>query len=332
MGKNKIWWLEMQNKITVSFSEGMLQFLKGLKEKIDYRDQLYTKFTEGHRKECDHETYEDLFNRALVDNNIEIIEFIAEKLGWSNRQVFDKAVLKASLQIMEKYKGGDECIVLNSGHVGMLDKELLVVIHGFINRNIKFCFDTDEVQLVNKLIGLDDLEIYKWLLENYPGYKIVQENKRDWYPICDFDAIGYDLTFLSSAVINYTFNLIPSILNTCPIESLVIGNDAFHCSEQIEKYGLSNTDVHLFRIICAIQRNDNIDRNNRMLSTLISIYKIRDGWYHLVKSRSLYIKGFEWSADKLVNPYLIFLIWMGKQKPKGLPKLLLYQKVYPYVF
>ena len=329
----------------VCWSESSLKVIERMRQQWTYRDQIYEKFIQGQYEDCDDQTYEHLFRRALCDRKLEIIKFIALKLGLLDREVFDRAVLKASLEIMDAYRGAigrNEWIELGSQHLKMSDRELVRVICWFFEQNIIFGFDADEIQVVEKLIGLNDPEIYDWLLDNYPNYKTVQENKRYYYPLCEYFSLGYDLTFLSAAVTRYAFNLIPLIINTCPIESLLIDNDAsdYH-EDEFVKYGLANTDTDLLNILYTSYHEDDTDYENkeerqinlnRMTLSLVSVYKIRDGWYNLIQARPPYIKGFEWSGDQLLNSFLIFLIWMGKQKPKGLYKLLLYQKVYPHVF
>ena len=70
----------------------------------------------------------------------------------------------------------------------------------------------------------------------------------------------------------------------------------------------------------------------RMVKFILQIYNIRKYWFHLTQNRCSRIQGWILYQDKLLNPNLTFLIWLAKLKPGGLPKLLIYQRIYSHIF
>lgn len=251
------------------------------------------------------------------------------------RHLFSLAFGSKTLQDIDSC---DECIVLKSEYLKRLD-----VILWLLDHKVKFRFDAEEIDVVVSLLCLNNPTIYNFLFIHYNEYSTTSGMDEYAIPLTEGDVIYVDPTFISLAVVWSLFDLIPEILNTCPIDCLKMPYywDFNVKSHVIEKYKPENTDIELLEICHIGYTCDDDDphseyRYNRMMRALLSLFKIRDGWYNLLCARPPNIKGFHWSGDKLVNPRLAFLVWLGKQKLankkfSGLPKLLIYQKIYPYL-
>jgi len=138
-------------------------------------------------------------------------------------------------------------------------------------------------------------------------------------------------------------NCLPIILNDCcNIDNIEFfyGTDEWHKNSAVhihyeykkffEKYNFECKDLQLLEFAKFCQ---NDKKSEKMFDALLYFYIVRENWFKIIGQPVSQISGFYWSYNKtLDNNRIPYLIWLANQKPKGIPKLLMYHCIYPYIF
>ena len=270
-----------------------------------------------------------------------MIDKINQYLCYSDEFIWHFALNKCKPLILEKY-------ILKIGEC-QFPKPVCGIIHWSdttcyaniintvkmcIKNNIELIFTHNPKIVVQKLMHSDDLQICDYLMCKFPQFHHLSE---EW--ILTFVGemgIYLDITYLSVAVANSAFKCLLKIINSSPCFNefhIPYSTDCGNINEMLDEdhfelsleYELDKFDIHLL----AFARR----QNDSMFDAILSLYRIRQHWFQIIQTRTSRIQGFEWSSfGLLINPLLTFLIWLGKIKLGGLPKLLIYTCIYPHVF
>ena len=284
---------------------------------------------------------ERAFYDAFYHVELEWLNRLAKRLNYTDEFVWNLSITKLKPEVFVEYIGRivipDNCIIdwpdYETYNVGKIVR--LCLDHGI---NIEFRRSANDVTQV--LCQTPDIKIYEFLLATYPEYQRLNPAHVYHYPFDIYSGISCSQTFLTMAICQCNIQCFPTILNTCPCFdefNIYVDDDYMFCSDEISEcsleYSLDKSDIHLlvFGQILSEMADAHSDYK-RLFDLILQIYHIRKKWFELTQNRCSRIQGWISCEDKLVNPRLTFLIWLSKLKPRGLPKLLMYQCIYKYIF
>ena len=289
---------------------------------------------------------QSLFKYAFDWGKLIELDKIAKMLNYTDEFVWNLAISQLNPDVFVQYINRiaipPNCIL--DWHEGE-SRNLWKIVKLCLEHNINVAFRLEPNEVIDALCGVSDITICEFLLKTYPDYQILNPSQIYECRMDVYCSIYVSQTFLTMAIFNCNFQCLPLILNTCPcFDEFHIFFDLYSdCHSDYEipdelsrysrKYELDKSDLHLLCFIHELSaaRDDYLDYP-QMFNLILQIYNIRKYWFELTQNRCSRIQGWVLCDNKLFNPRLTFLIWLAKLKPAGLPKLLVYQCIYKYIF
>jgi len=297
------------------------------------------------------------FNNSIKEDNPKMVEKLGKYLGHSDNDLWDLAIKHVAPNVLKEFLPKIEKPIIATlalGYSSFENFEKLVRL--CLSNNIKLASKISTEYLMDRIIGFDDIDMCKHAIAIYPQFQTI--NYKNLYMLnpTEYSAEYFTPTFLTFAITNYSLNCLSIILNTCPVFdqfNIYYSSDCSHINDEIskkekklaKKYGFNSKDIQLLVFadrsrsffdadaMTPEDLNETIAKANKMFDSILYVYTVRKNWYKLVKQTFSRLNGFYWSSNNhLSNNRIPYLIWLAKQKPKGLPKLLMYRCVYPYIY